>query len=182
MKKLLTLICTLLLKLNVLQITEFQVDITPVTPVYWISNTEIFVNERDRAYIYDVEDREIIKEYEKESGEVYGYQKNEIFICKTENRTRNSIEEYSTHLTKLNLNNEILLDIELKPTLEVLECKDQIILKTIFPIEENFYTFIDDLYPLEEYRQDILSPKLRYLLEVDNFGEYKIKKYTISVL
>jgi len=181
MKQLIVLIITLLLKFNVLEITEFKLDIDPVVPIYWISNEEIFVNENDRAYIYNVENREIVDKYEKEENKIYGYENNKIFICKTENKVRNSIEEYSTHLTKLDTNGEILLDIELKPTLEAIECRDRIILKTIFPIEEKFYVFEKDLYELSTYKQNLLSKNLKYTLFQDTLGQYKILEINLNL-
>lgn len=179
MYKVLIFIFSIFLKSGILVIEDFKLDIDPITPIYWINNNQIFVNEESRAFIYDIKNREIINEYEKNNLEVWGFNNDKIFICNAENKVRETIEDYSTHLTKSDLDENILLDIELKPTLEVVECREDIILKTVFPIEEQYFIFTKDLYELTEYKDISLSPNLRYSINVDNLEKYQVKIFSI---
>ena len=180
MQKLLVLIFNILLQSEILVIEEFKIDIDPITPVYWINNNEILVNEYEESYVYNIIDRESKELFIKGVNEIYGYDNGEIYICKTETKDRNTIDDYSTHLSKTDLDGNLLLDIELKPTLEVLECRDNVILKTVFPIEEKFYVFSNDLYELKEYEEAEFSPNLRNFLYIDALGNYRIKNLRFS--
>jgi hypothetical protein len=179
MDRIIFLILNILLRSGILVIEEFRLDIDPVTPIYWINNKEIFVNEENQSFIYDVNDRKIKNSYQKTKNEIYGYDHGEVYICTVEIKDRNSTEEYSTHLRRINLDSDILLDIELKPTLEVLECREDTILKTIFPIEKKFYIFSDNLYELDEYKENFFSPNLKYFIDTNDLGNYVIKSFSI---
>lgn len=169
---------TFLIEINILKIERYKLDIDPIAFVYWIEDEEIFVNEIDRVYIYNIEEREIIDEYEKTENHLWGYDK-ELLLCTWENVDIDSPDEFSTHLTIANKDNVEILNTQLHPTVEVVRCTNPPILKTVFPIEEKYYYFDDDLYELQTYEVNTLSPDFRKMLNMDDLGNYWITKFSI---
>jgi hypothetical protein len=78
------------------------------------------------------------------------------------------------------IDGENLLDIELKPTVEVVECRETPILKTVFPIKEKYYLFKDRLYEVKSYDEDLLSPTFKRLLLRDSLGNYWVTEFLIN--
>lgn len=179
MQKFLIVIVTLLLRFNILEINEINLDINPIVPVYWINSKEIFVNEEDKAYVFNIEGREIKEEFPKDDNQVLGYEDETVFICEWENKTRDSIEEYSTRLVQSTFEDGELLNIELKTTLEVIDCREEITLKTVPPIEEKIFLFVNDLYEIGRYKEHSLSPNLKYLIQENELGNIRIIEFSI---
>lgn len=166
-----------LVRLNILKSERYKLDINPISDVYWISNTEVFVNEEDRSFRYDVVDRQVVEEFERKENEVLGYIRGTgVVSCEWYNREIESPEEFSTHLLQKR-GNEVVLDIELRPTTSVIECRDEIILKTLPPIEEKYFEFSDELFELDDYIGDMLSPNYKRLLSRDSLGKYWITEF-----
>jgi hypothetical protein len=180
MEELIVSILFFLVEINILKTERIKLDINPIAPVYWVDSESIFVNEQKRSYRYDVVNREVLDEYEREENQLWGYCKEGVFLCGWENRDISSPDEYSTHLRVDDSNGESILDVELKPTVEVVECSDIPLLKTIFPIEERYFSFKDELYEVESYEMDMLSPNLRRLLSRDSLGNYWITEFRIN--
>ena len=130
--------------------------------------------------MYDVEKREITKEFERDGNQVNGYVDGELLICEWENVEINTPEEFSTHLIQKNIDGKKKVDIELKPTLSVVECGSEIILKTVPPIKERMYGFKGDLYEAESYYQDMFSGNLKTLLSKDGLGNYWVTRVSSS--
>jgi hypothetical protein len=181
-EKIILYIIALLIKVKVIEIDSFKLNIKPTSPVYWINNQEILVNEKDKSYVYDIKQREKQKEFKKKSNQVVGYKDDKYLICEWENRSIDSSEQFSTHLKQTTEDGKILQDLELKPTLEVIECREEIILRTVYPLEEKFYFFDSDLFEIEEYKENILSPNLTHWLSTDDFNNYWINKITFFQL
>jgi hypothetical protein len=185
--KILKAIILFLLSNNILVVERYKIeDVKPIAPIYWISKDSILVNEIDRALIYNTKNRKIVEIWEKDSNQIYGQSKDkDIIICQWENRTRNSIEEYSTHLQKSSLNGDEILNIELKPTVEVLVCQERILLKTIPPIEEKFFEFTNDLYEIDNYKNIVdikrISPDLRSFIRTDTLNNIWILKFSFGI-
>jgi hypothetical protein len=176
------IILTLLLflvKINILHTESFRLDTKPIAPIYWIDKTKIFVNEDNRSYIFDTKNREIIKEYNREENQLFGMKKGKLYLCEWENREISSIDQYSTHLKIKEFAGRDILDIELKPTLEVVKFGTNPILKTVFPIEEKFFIFNKDLYELDKYNINTLSPNLKSFIRIDNFDQHWIEEFKI---
>ncbi|MCD4811902.1 hypothetical protein K8R14_04915 [bacterium] len=170
-----------LVKVDVLKTERYRLDIRPVAPVYWVSNEDILVNEGERGYLYSVVEREVVEEFEKEGNQILGYCDMDVLICEWENREMESPEEYSTHLIQEGSDGERVVDIELKPTVEVVECKEKIILRTVAPVEEKLFEFSDDLYEVEDYQEDMFSPNFRKLLSKDDLGSYWITEFGFNL-
>jgi len=181
MEQLIAILFFFLVKLNILEVERFKLDINPVVPIYWIDDESVMVNENERAFKYDVIEREIVEEWDKENNQIWGYSKDSLFLCSWYNKEIDSPEEYSTRLLKENNQGEELLDIELRPTVEVIECKEDIILQTVAPIEEKVFSFTDDLYEIEEYGLDILSPNFKRLITRDDLSSYWITKLMFTL-
>ena len=177
MDKLIVTVLFLLVKINILKTEKFKLDINPIAPVYWVDTESVFVNEDDRSYRYDVVNREILDTYEREGNELWGYCKEGVFLCGWENRDISSPDEFSTHLRVEGSDGDELFDVELKPTVEVIECRNDPLLKTIFPIEEKFFSFKDELYEVGSYEIDMLSPKFKRLLSKDSLGNYWVTEF-----
>jgi hypothetical protein len=176
-----------LLSHNILVVNRYQIeDIKPVAPVYWISKDSVLINEESRALIYDSKKREVTQSWEKEVNQIYGYEnKKGIIACQWENRERNSVDEYSTHLQKFSLDKKEILDIELKPTVEVLICQERILLQTVPPIEEKFFEFTNDLYEINNYPNIVdtkrISPDLGYFVTTDKLNNIWISKFCLNL-
>jgi hypothetical protein len=168
----------LLVKVSVLKTDRFKLDFNPIAPVYWVSNTEVFINEENRSVLFDVVKREVMEVFERSDNQVHGYINGELMVCEWENIEIDSPEEFSTHLLQKR-KDEVVLDIELKPTTSVIECNDEIILKTVPPIEEKMYEFDDELVELEEYYEDMLSFDYKRLLSRDDLGNYWITEFKL---
>lgn len=181
MESLIVKVLFLLVSFNVLQTERYKLDIEPISPVYWVDSERIFVNEDGRAYIYDVVRREVVEEYERRENQILGYEKGNLISCFWENRDISSPDEYSTHLWIERSNGEAFLDIELKPTVEVVECSSTPLLRTVFPIEEKYFVFKDELFEVESYEIDLLSPKFRRLLGRDRLGNYWVTQFSINL-
>jgi hypothetical protein len=185
--KILKAIILFLLSNNILVVERYKIeDIKPVVPIYWISRDSILVNEINRALIYNTKKREVVEIWDKESNQIYGQSKDkDIIVCQWKNRTRNSIEEYSTHLQKVSLTKDEILNIELKPTVEVLVCQERILLKTIPPIEEKFFAFTDDLYEIDNYENidniKKISPDLKSFITTDALNNIWILKFSFGI-
>jgi hypothetical protein len=149
MEELIIYILFLLVRVKVLKTDELLLNIDPVAPIYWVDKDEIFVNEKSRSYIYDVSDREIKKTYEKSENELWGIDKGATYLCIWENREINSADEFSTHLIVKNEDGNKIINTELKPTVEVWECGKSPVLKTVYPLEEKYFIFTNQLYELE---------------------------------
>jgi hypothetical protein len=178
MEKLVVTFLFFLVRLNILKTERFKLDVNPIAPIYWVDSKSIFVNEKEKSYLYDVNKREIVKEYRREENQLCGYENDSFLICNWKNRNIKSRDEYSTYL-EIGINGDEIINIELKPTVEVVECKTNPILKTVFPIEERYYIFKEDLYEIEKYRHDIVSPNLLKIIELNSQNEYWITKLTI---
>jgi hypothetical protein len=179
MEKFLVSILFFLVKVNILQTERFKLDINPVAPVYWVDSERIFVNEQEKAFLFDVITREIIDEYPREENQLWGVCKEGVFLCGWSNREIESPDEFSTRLRVDHRDGENILDVELKPTVEVVECSDIPLLKTIFPIEEKYFSFTDELYELESYEVDMLSPNFKRLLSRDSLGSYWVTEFKL---
>jgi hypothetical protein len=173
MKELIVSILFLLSKFNILKTDKFKLDFEPTAPIYWVNREQIFINERNRAFLYDVVKREIIEEYEKSENQLFGIYKGDLFICGWSNREIDSPDEFSTHLT-IKEREEEIVDVELKPTIEVIKCGKNPILKTIFPIRERLFSFKDGLYEIDDYKRERLSPNLKRVVDRDSLGNYWI--------
>jgi hypothetical protein len=182
MTKFLYTLLLLLVEFNIIEVQKFKLDIDPVAPIYWVDENSIFVNGEEKAFVFDVSKREIVSEYNKKENEIVGIEDSSIFICKWENRKINSPDEYSTHLEKKDAKGDVILDIELKPTLEVLECRENILLRTVYPIEEKLFVFREQLYQVKKYRENMWAPKFRYLIRRDSLGKYEILQFRLSQL
>ena len=180
MEELIVTVLFFLVKINILKTEEFRLDINPVTPVYWVNNRDIFVNEKEKTYIYDVKNRDIVKQFEKKEIEVWGYENDKFLVCVCKNRNIQSKEEYSTHLKVNSRNGDNILDVELPPTVEIIECRSNPILKTVFPIEEKFFVFKDDLYEVKSFNQDRLSKWFNSMFVVDDLGNYWLTEFEIN--
>lgn len=181
MEGLIVTILFFLVKVNVLKTDRFKLDIDPIAPVYWVDNQNIFVNEQSKSYIYDVVKREVVEEYEREENQILGYEKETLFNCFWENRSIDSPDEYSTHLIVDKGSDVMLLDVELKPTVEVVECSKSPLLKTVFPIEEKYFVFDEELYGVENYQMDVLSSRFNRLLNRDGVGNYWVTEFRINL-
>jgi hypothetical protein len=179
MESLILTVLFFLVKINLLDVEKYRLDIQPIAPVYWIDSERVFVNEQESSFIYNVVNREVIKEYDREINEILGYEDG-VYRCYWENRERKSVDEYSTHLRVEKENGEIVYDIELKPTVEVVECSNRPILRTVFPIQEKYYVFDDELYEVEEYNSDMLSNDYMKMLSVDDLGSYWVTQFFIN--
>lgn len=73
MESLIVTILFFLVKINILDLERYRLDIQPIAPVYWIDSDTVFVNEEKIAVIYDVTNREIVEEYDREGNEILGY-------------------------------------------------------------------------------------------------------------
>jgi hypothetical protein len=178
MQELIVSILFLLARLNILKTDRFKLDFEPMAPIYWVNKEQIFINERNRALLYDVVERKIVEEYEKSENQLFGIYKNDLFICGWSNREINSPDEFSTHLT-IKENEEEIADIELKPTVEVIECSKNPILKTTPPIEEKLFSFKDGLYEIDEYKTEKLSPNFKRVIDRDSLGNYWIISFSL---
>jgi hypothetical protein len=179
MESLILTVLFFLVKINLLDVEKYRLDIQPIAPVYWIDSERVFVNEQESSFIYDVVNREVIKEYDREINEILGYEDG-VYRYYWENRERKNVDEYSTHLTVAKENGEVVYDIELKPTVEVVECSNRPILRTVFPIQEKYYVFDDELYEVEEYNSDMLSNDYMKMLSVDDLGSYWVTQFFIN--
>jgi hypothetical protein len=177
--KLVVFLFSLFLRVHLIEIDSFKLNIEPVSFPSWIAENKLIINEENKAYIYNVESREKEKEFKKESNQLLGYKDNKYIICEWEHRIINSLEEYSTHFIQKLDNGEIIKDLEFKPTLEVVECKENIIFKTIYPLEEKFYLFDQELFEIEEYTSRSTSSNLKYWISIDDFNNYWINKITL---
>jgi hypothetical protein len=72
MQELVVSILFLLARLNILKIDRFKLDFEPMAPIYWVNREQIFINEHNRALLYDVVEREIVEEYEKSENQLFG--------------------------------------------------------------------------------------------------------------
>ena len=169
-----------LVRLDILEDQRFKLDVSPITPIYWVSDTEVFVNEKDRSFIYDIETRSVKEEAQRATNQIHGYVNGQLLICEWENVEIDSPEEFSTHLTQKKKGGDIILDVQLRPTLSVIECRDDIILKTVPPIKERMYEFKGDLYEVESYYQDMFSSNLKILLSKDGLGNYWVTKFFLK--
>jgi hypothetical protein len=169
-----------LVRVNVLKTERFKLDIDPIAPVYWIDSKSVFVNEQSRSFIYDVVNREVVEEFVREENQLWGVCKEGVFVCGWSNREIDSTDEFSTHLRVDRKGGENVLDVELKPTVEVVECSDVPLLRTIFPIEERYFSFTDELYEVESYEIDVLSPNFKRLLSRDSLGNYWVTDFFIN--
>lgn len=179
MESLIVSILFFLVKINLLDVEKYRLDIQPIAPVYWVDSERVFVNEVDRSFVYDVVNREIVEEYDRELNEILGYDDG-LYRCFWENRERKTVDEYSTHLTVEKENGEVVYDIELKPTIEVVECSKRPILRTIFPIEEKYFVYDRELYEVEEYNRDMLSNDYMKMLSIDDLGNYWVTEFLIN--
>jgi len=179
MESLIVTVLFFLVKINLLDVERYRLDIQPIAPVYWVDSERVFVNEKEKSFVYDVVNREIVEEYDREGNEILGYEGG-LYRCYWENRERKTVDEYSTHLRVERDNGEVVYDIELKPTVEVVECSKRPILRTVFPIKEKYYVFDRELYEVEEYRRDILSSDYIKMLSVDDLGNYWVTKFLIN--
>jgi hypothetical protein len=178
MKELIVSILFLLAKFNILKTDRFKLDFEPMAPIYWVNGEQIFINERNRALLYDVVEREIVEEYEKSENQLFGMYRDNLFICGWSNKEINSPDEFSTHLI-IKENEEEIVDVELKPTVEVVECSKNPILRTIFPIEEKLFSFKDGLYEIDEHKTRKLSPNLKRVIDRDSLGNYWIISFNL---
>lgn len=169
-----------LVKAGVLKKEMVRLDIDPIAPVYWVDSESIFVNEQSKSYRYDVVNREVLDEYEREGNQLWGYCKEGVFVCGWSNREIDSPDEFSTHLKVDHRDGENILDVELRPTVEVVECRNDPFLKTVFPIEERYFSFSDELYEVGGYEIDMLSPNLKRLLSRDGLGSYWVTQFLIN--
>ncbi len=179
MESLIVTILFFLVKINLLDVEKYRLDIEPIAPVYWIDSERVFVNEKGKSFIYDVINRDIAEEYDREINEILGYD-NGLYRCFWENRERQTVDEYSTHLTVEKESEDIIYDIELKPTVEVVECSKRPILRTVFPIEERYYVFDKELFEVQEYNGDILSTDYKKMLSIDDLGNYWVTEFLIN--
>lgn len=168
-----------LVRVNVLETERFKLDINPIAPVYWVDKRNIFVNEESKSFLYDVVSREIVEEYPREGNQLWGVCSEGVFLCGWFNRDIESPDEFSSRL-RVESNGEEVLDVELKPTVEVVECGREPLLKTVFPIEEKFFSFTDELYEVGRYEVDMLSPNFKRLLSRDSLGNYWVTKFLIN--
>ncbi len=168
-----------LVKMDILDVERYRLDIQPIAPVYWIDDDSVFVNEQSKSYLYDVVNREIVEGYGRDVNEILGYDDG-LYRCFWENRERNNVDEYSSHLRVEKDKGEVIYDIELKPTLEVVECSKRPVLRTVFPIKEKYFVFDRELYEVEEYHRDILSSDYKKMLRVDDLGNYWVTKLFIN--
>lgn len=180
MEKLIVSFLFFLVRLNILKTERFRLDINPIAPVYWVDGESIFVNEKKKSYLYDVVKRERVEEYERGENQLWGVCKQGVFLCGWSNREIESPDEYSTHLSVDREDGEKVIDVELKPTVEVVECSKSPSLKTIFPIEERYFSFEDELYEVGSYEMDLLSPNLKRVLSRDSMGSYWVTEFSIN--
>ena len=179
MERLIITFLFLLVKLNIVKMEKFRLDINPITPIYWVDSQNILVNEKDNVYLFDIENRNITEKHNKKENEVWGYENGKFIICEYKNRDIKSKEEYSTHLTIHLIDGENILDVELRPTVEVVECRKTPILKTVFPIEEKFFSFNKKLYEVSSYEVDLLSPNFLSIIQISIGNKYWITKFSI---
>ena len=177
MESLIVSILFFLVKVNILEIDRFKLDINPISPVYWVDSESIFINEKEISYLYNVVNREVIEEYVRGENQLWGYDRGDLFTCFWENRDIDSPDEYSTHLRVERSDREVVFDIELRPTVVVVECGAGSLLRTVFPIEERYFSFEDELYEVESYDLDMLSPKFKRLLSRDSLGNYWVTEF-----
>jgi hypothetical protein len=179
MERVIVSILFFLVRVNILQTERFKLDINPIAPVYWIDSGRIFVNEEKRAFIYDIVKREILEEYERKENQLWGMCSEGVFVCGWSNKEISSPEEFSSRLIVDHRDGENILDVELKPTVEVVECGGEPLLKTIFPIEEKYFSFTDELYEVDSYDEDLLSPNFKRLLSRDSLGNYWVTEFKL---
>lgn len=180
MYKLFFNIFALLLRLNIIVIDSYQLHLDMQYPILWIDDNNIIVNSTRKSYLYNIIEREEVEKYERKENQVFGYDE-EVVYCEWRNREINSIDEYSTHLVKKNITGDVLLDIEFKPTVYVLECGKKIILKTVPPIEERYYLFSDKLYEIDNYSPKMISSNHKYFFTLDNFNNYWINSLRVNL-
>jgi hypothetical protein len=164
----------LLSRWNILGTTSHMVvDSQNAQAIFWLDDENILVNQYTRYFKYNVLSREVYEFDEKEESMLFG--KN--YICGWFNKEIRSEDEYSTRLTKDDYSGTRILDIELKPTLEVIECEENIVLRTLPPIAEDIFIQKDELFPIRRYMPRVLSPNLNKLLLQDDFGNYWITEF-----
>lgn len=177
MKEFIFTVLLFFVEINLLDVESYKLDIEPITPVYWINKEEIFVNELEEAYIFNTKSRSIVNKYEKGGNEILGYEDGELYTCRWSNREIHSLEEYST-LLEIKIEGSENKKIEIKPTVEPIDCREEIIMRTVFPLEENFYLFKDNLYQIGKYKQDFLSPNLLSFIKRSALGQYYINSFS----
>jgi hypothetical protein len=181
MERLIITFLFFLVRLNILKTERYKLDINPIAPVYWVDGESIFVNEKEKSFLNDVVKRKKVEEYEREVNQLWGVCKEGVFLCGWSNREINSPDEFSTRLKVDEEEGGNVLDVELKPTVEVVECKKSPLLKTIFPIEERYFSFEDELYEVGSYEMDLLSPNFKRLLSRDSVGSYWVTEFRIKL-
>jgi hypothetical protein len=182
MESLIVTILFFLVRVNVLKIERFKLDINPISPIYWVDSGSVLVNESEESFIFNIESREKMKRISRKGNILLGSDGENGYLCRWKNREIGSVDEFSTHLVIDSIDGKNLLDIELKPTLEVVECRGAPILKTVFPIKEKYYLFKDRLYEVKSYDEDLLSPTFKRLLLRDSLGNYWVWVFSLKII
>jgi hypothetical protein len=180
MKEFIVTILFFLVEINLLGVESYKLDIEPVAPVYWISKEEIFVNELERAYIFNTQERIVTNEYEKEENQVLGYEYGKLYACEWSNREITSPEEYST-LLKFKEGDQEYRRVGIRPTVEVVVCREEIVLRTVFPLEEKMFVFKEELSEIKRLEEGYISPTFTSFYVGGSLGEYYINRFVFSL-